>query len=69
MLFGFDEAHMDMGEEEGTCEEIWHVWVQPLHHIHGIVKEEDSVVIAVEEPLEAIAKVSVSRKHTITSCS
>ena len=49
--------YMGTGEEEGTCEEIGHVWVQPLHHIHGIIKEEDRVVIAVEEPLEAVAKV------------
>ena len=27
LLFGFDVAHMGKGEEEGTCEEIGHVWV------------------------------------------
>ena len=27
LLFGFDEPHMGMGKEEGTREEIGHVWV------------------------------------------
>ena len=50
-----------------TCEEVGHVWIQALHQIDGIVKEEDCVVVAVEQPLEAVPKVPMTDRHMLSS--
>lgn len=49
--------------EGRTCEKVWHVGVQVFNSFHGALKEKDSVIIAVEEPLEGVSKVPI---HTDT---
>ena len=48
-----------------TCEKVWHVWIQALHHILGGIQREDSVVIAVEQPLEGVPQMPVMSQLTL----
>jgi len=46
-----------------TREEVWHVRVQVLQHIHGSVKEKEGVIIPIQEPLVAVAVVPAKAQH------
>ena len=49
-------------EPQVVSEEVGHVVVQPFQHVQGIVNEEDSVVIPIQQPLEVVIPMKMGRQ-------
>ena len=47
----------DLWLSSSTCEEVGHLRVQVLQHIHGGIQKEESIIVAIQQPLIAVTVV------------